>query len=103
MTAEVLEVERPQQLGDLAATGVGDVVVGRHAGAASSGAYFAGSCDASSTHCGDELSAPIRLEDLSPDDYSAVFMPGGHGPMEDLAISPELGGATRRDGRRQEH
>jgi putative intracellular protease/amidase len=33
----------------------------------------------------------MRLEDLSPEDYSAVFIPGGHGPMEDLAVSPELG------------
>jgi putative intracellular protease/amidase len=40
---------------------------------------------------GDELYAPMRLEDLSPDDYSGVFIPGGHGPMEDLAVSPELG------------
>ena len=40
---------------------------------------------------GDELYSPMRLEDLSPDEYSAVFIPGGHGPMEDLAVSPELG------------
>jgi len=39
----------------------------------------------------DQLDSPVRLEDASPDDYDAVFVPGGHGPMEDLAISPELG------------
>jgi putative intracellular protease/amidase len=39
----------------------------------------------------DELSSPTRLEDVSSDDYSGVFIPGGHGPMEDLAVSPELG------------
>ncbi|MEV5438344.1 type 1 glutamine amidotransferase domain-containing protein [Streptomyces sp. NPDC052682] len=32
-----------------------------------------------------ELQHPIRLEDVDLDDYAAVFYPGGHGPMEDLA------------------
>ena len=31
------------------------------------------------------LKAPLRLEDVDPSEYSAVFYPGGHGPMEDLA------------------
>jgi putative intracellular protease/amidase len=39
----------------------------------------------------DLLASPAALEDVSPDDYDAVFVPGGHGPMEDLAVSPELG------------
>jgi putative intracellular protease/amidase len=39
----------------------------------------------------DQLAAPVRLEDVSPADYDGVFIPGGHGPMEDLAVSPELG------------
>jgi putative intracellular protease/amidase len=39
----------------------------------------------------DRLSSPLRLEDVSPDDYDGVFIPGGHGPMEDLAVSEELG------------
>jgi putative intracellular protease/amidase len=39
----------------------------------------------------DRLAAPSRLEDVEPDDYDGVFIPGGHGPMEDLADSPELG------------
>jgi putative intracellular protease/amidase len=39
----------------------------------------------------DRLAAPERLEDVSADDYDGVFIPGGHGPMEDLAVSTELG------------
>lgn len=35
-----------------------------------------------------ELRHPIRLEDADPADYAAVFYPGGHGPMEDLAAHP---------------
>ncbi|WP_017575031.1 type 1 glutamine amidotransferase domain-containing protein [Nocardiopsis kunsanensis] len=31
------------------------------------------------------LHAPSRLEEVDPSAYSAVFYPGGHGPMEDLA------------------
>ncbi|MEW2155787.1 type 1 glutamine amidotransferase domain-containing protein [Streptomyces sp. NPDC007189] len=38
-----------------------------------------------------EIQHPVRLEDVSPDDYDAVFYPGGHGPMEDLAVSPASG------------
>jgi putative intracellular protease/amidase len=40
---------------------------------------------------GDVLTAPVALEDVSPADYAGVFLPGGHGPMEDLAVSAELG------------
>jgi putative intracellular protease/amidase len=39
----------------------------------------------------DRLAAPARLEDVAPADYDAVVVPGGHGPMEDLAVSAELG------------
>ncbi|MCW3015087.1 MAG: thiamine biosynthesis protein ThiJ [Solirubrobacterales bacterium] len=39
----------------------------------------------------DVLAAPLALEDVAPDDYDGVFIPGGHGPMEDLAVSEELG------------
>jgi putative intracellular protease/amidase/uncharacterized protein (DUF2267 family) len=37
------------------------------------------------------LAAPSRLEDVEASDYDGVFIPGGHGPMEDLAVSPEMG------------
>lgn len=33
------------------------------------------------------LKDPVRLEDVRLDDYAAVYYPGGHGPMEDLAVS----------------
>ncbi|MGI5460299.1 type 1 glutamine amidotransferase domain-containing protein [Streptomyces sp. CA-249302] len=38
-----------------------------------------------------ELQHPIRLEDVHLDDYAAVFYPGGHGPMEDLAVDTDSG------------
>ncbi|MGW0732283.1 type 1 glutamine amidotransferase domain-containing protein [Streptomyces sp. NPDC002851] len=38
-----------------------------------------------------ELRSPIRLEDVRLDDYAAVFYPGGHGPMEDLAVNADSG------------
>ncbi|MDG4858647.1 type 1 glutamine amidotransferase domain-containing protein [Streptomyces sp. T-3] len=38
-----------------------------------------------------EMQAPIRLEDVNLDDYAAVFYPGGHGPMEDLAVNVDSG------------
>ncbi len=34
-----------------------------------------------------ELKSPLALEDVDLDDYAAVFYPGGHGPMEDLAVN----------------
>jgi len=39
-----------------------------------------------------QLSAPAVLEDVDPADYDLVFVPGGHGPMEDLAASSSFGG-----------
>ena len=38
-----------------------------------------------------ELQAPIRLEDVDLAEYGAVFYPGGHGPMEDLAVDADAG------------
>ncbi|WP_030777011.1 type 1 glutamine amidotransferase domain-containing protein [Streptomyces sp. NRRL S-920] len=38
-----------------------------------------------------ELQGPIRLEDVDLADYAAVFYPGGHGPMEDLATNADSG------------
>ncbi|WP_431964470.1 type 1 glutamine amidotransferase domain-containing protein [Actinacidiphila sp. bgisy160] len=37
------------------------------------------------------LRHPIKLEEADLDDYAAVFYPGGHGPMEDLAVDPVSG------------
>jgi putative intracellular protease/amidase len=39
----------------------------------------------------EQLESPARLEDVSPGDYDGVFVPGGHGPMEDLAVSEDMG------------
>ncbi|MFE9774692.1 type 1 glutamine amidotransferase domain-containing protein [Streptomyces sp. NPDC005931] len=38
-----------------------------------------------------ELRRPVRLEDVRLDEYAAVFYPGGHGPMEDLAVNADSG------------
>ncbi|MFE4451293.1 type 1 glutamine amidotransferase domain-containing protein [Streptomyces sp. NPDC056796] len=37
------------------------------------------------------LRIPARLEDIVPTSYDIVFYPGGHGPMEDLAVSEVSG------------
>ncbi|MEO6083965.1 MAG: type 1 glutamine amidotransferase domain-containing protein [Umezawaea sp.] len=39
----------------------------------------------------DELAAPLVLADVDGADYDAVYLPGGHGPMTDLAFDPVLG------------
>jgi putative intracellular protease/amidase len=38
-----------------------------------------------------ELQRPVPLADVNLDDYAAVFYPGGHGPMEDLAVDADSG------------
>ncbi|MGW7516187.1 type 1 glutamine amidotransferase domain-containing protein [Streptomyces sp. NPDC054796] len=38
-----------------------------------------------------ELRSPVKLEEVVPADYDAVFYPGGHGPMEDLAVDGDSG------------
>ncbi|MFF3565874.1 type 1 glutamine amidotransferase domain-containing protein [Streptomyces sp. NPDC002574] len=37
------------------------------------------------------LTNPKALPDVDTADYDAIFLPGGHGPMEDLAHDPDLG------------
>lgn len=39
----------------------------------------------------DALRNPIELARANPADYAAVFYPGGHGPMEDLAVDADSG------------
>jgi putative intracellular protease/amidase len=39
----------------------------------------------------DELSSPVDLDMVIADDFDLVFVPGGHGPMEDLATSEQFG------------
>ncbi len=37
------------------------------------------------------LAASVKLEDVQAGSYDAVFVPGGHGPMQDLAVHPTFG------------
>ncbi|MDX3102526.1 type 1 glutamine amidotransferase domain-containing protein [Nonomuraea angiospora] len=39
----------------------------------------------------EEMRRPIRLADARPEDYDAVYFPGGHGPMEDLCVDADAG------------
>jgi putative intracellular protease/amidase len=39
----------------------------------------------------DRLASTLVLADVDLTSYDAVFVPGGHGPMEDLAVSEDLG------------
>ncbi|MFH9084972.1 type 1 glutamine amidotransferase domain-containing protein [Streptomyces sp. NPDC017673] len=38
-----------------------------------------------------ELRTPVKLAEVDLADFAAVFYPGGHGPMEDLAVDAESG------------
>jgi putative intracellular protease/amidase len=40
-------------------------------------------------HAQDVLANTSRLDAISPQDFDAVFYPGGHGPMYDLAADPQ--------------
>lgn len=40
---------------------------------------------------GAQLDQPLTLEDLQVAEYDAVYVPGGHGPMADLAVDAHLG------------
>ncbi|MGW3338845.1 type 1 glutamine amidotransferase domain-containing protein [Streptomyces sp. NPDC001009] len=46
---------------------------------------------AATLEAADEFKRPVRLEDVDLADYDAVFYPGGHGPMEDLAVDATSG------------
>ncbi|MDT0305919.1 type 1 glutamine amidotransferase domain-containing protein [Streptomyces sp. DSM 44917] len=39
----------------------------------------------------DEIRNPVRLEEVDLAGYDAVLYPGGHGPMEDLAVNADSG------------
>ncbi|MEU0965350.1 type 1 glutamine amidotransferase domain-containing protein [Streptomyces sp. NPDC005917] len=38
-----------------------------------------------------EFQAPVALADVRLQDFDAVYVPGGHGPMEDLAVNADAG------------
>jgi putative intracellular protease/amidase len=37
------------------------------------------------------LRRPLQLADVRLEDYDALYMPGGHGPMQDLAFDADMG------------
>jgi putative intracellular protease/amidase len=39
----------------------------------------------------DALKSPRRIEDMDVSEFDAVFVPGGHGPMQDLAVDETVG------------
>ncbi|MFB6612180.1 type 1 glutamine amidotransferase domain-containing protein [Agromyces sp. NPDC056379] len=39
----------------------------------------------------DELAAAVPVADVDAADYAAIVLPGGHGPMTDLAFDPNVG------------
>lgn len=39
----------------------------------------------------DVLTMPAALEDVTPGHYDVLFVVGGHGPMQDLAVHPTIG------------
>ena len=41
---------------------------------------------------GAALTSPMRVEDISPEPFDVIFLVGGHGPMQDMAVHPTLGG-----------
>lgn len=46
-----------------------------------------------------ELSSPLDLAEVAEQEYDLVFYPGGHGPMEDLAVDPMSGAILARRAR----
>jgi putative intracellular protease/amidase len=40
---------------------------------------------------GSALTSPVRVEDIDPGRFDAIFMVGGHGPMQDMAVHPTIG------------
>ncbi len=37
------------------------------------------------------LNKPLKLEDVKPEDFDVIFLVGGHGPMQDMAVHPTIG------------
>jgi putative intracellular protease/amidase len=40
---------------------------------------------------GSSLTLPMRVEDIKPDQFDVIFLVGGHGPMQDMAVHPTIG------------
>lgn len=39
----------------------------------------------------EEMRRPLALSDVRVEDYDAVYLPGGHGPMQDLSVDADAG------------
>jgi putative intracellular protease/amidase len=39
-----------------------------------------------------QFDKPLVLGDVDPGDFDVMFVVGGHGPMQDLAVDPDIGG-----------
>ena len=40
---------------------------------------------------GSALASPMPVEEINPDSFDVIFLVGGHGPMQDIAVHPTLG------------
>jgi putative intracellular protease/amidase len=40
---------------------------------------------------GSRLTSPLRVEDIKPEQFDVIFLVGGHGPMQDMAVHPTIG------------
>jgi putative intracellular protease/amidase len=40
---------------------------------------------------GSVLTSPMRVEDINPDKFDVIFLVGGHGPMQDMAVHSTIG------------
>ena len=40
---------------------------------------------------GSVLTSPTRVEDIKADGFDIIFLVGGHGPMQDMAVHPTIG------------
>jgi putative intracellular protease/amidase len=40
---------------------------------------------------GSGLTSPMPVEDISPDQFDVIFLVGGHGPMQDIAVYSTIG------------
>src|SRR5580698_178613 len=40
---------------------------------------------------GPALTSPMRVKDISPDQFDIIFLVGGHGPMQDMAVYSTIG------------
>src|SRR5262249_24660291 len=42
-------------------------------------------------HLGSTLTSPLRIEEIKPNQFDVIFLVGGHGPMQDMAVHPTIG------------